>query len=111
MKLTTVGSVIAAREFTLEGDKPVTVTIGKPEEYPGGGGYYCPFKITGMLGDKVRHAGGFDSIQALELGLQMIGSLLYTSEEAKSGKLAWEAAPRKGDFGFPLPESIRDLAP
>lgn len=107
MKLTSVGVVIARRELTLDGDKTVTVEIGKPGEFPGGGGYYCPFKISGMLGDKVRHAGGVDEVQALHLGLQMIGTVLSTSDEAKNGLLRWVANPEDPACGFPLSDKAR----
>lgn len=107
MKLTLVGVVIARRELALDGDKTVTVEIGKPEEFPGGGGYYCPFKISGMLGDKVRHAGGVDEVQALHLALQMIGAVLSASDEAKDGVLRWVGNPEDPACGFPLSDKAR----
>jgi hypothetical protein len=35
------------------------------------------------------NARGFDSVQALELALRMIGATLYASDHHKSGNLMW----------------------
>ncbi len=50
-------------------------------------------------------------MQALLLALKRVGADLYTSAEAKAGLLTWEAGSSKSDLGFPVPDSIRDLAP
>lgn len=103
MKLQNVGTVIATRQLDLADGRKVTVTIGKPEKFPDGVNYYCPYQITGIKRDKVRHSGGVDAVQALELALKMIGADLYTSDEAQAGMLSWEGGSKKGDFGFPGP--------
>ncbi len=56
-------------------------------------------------------AGGADSVQGLELALKMIGATLYASPEAREGRLTWNCARTTGDLGFPVPDSIRDVAP
>ena len=109
MKLDSVGTVIAARELAIDGAKKVQVIIGKPEKFPDSSDYYCPYQITGIGNERIRYAGGVDAVQAFQLALNMIGADLYTSKEAKAGKLNWEAG-EKGDLGFPLPDSITDLA-
>ena len=108
MKLTSVGTVIAQRELSVPTKATVSVVIGKPEPYPDGNGYYCPYQILGLGEQKIRSAGGQDTVQALILALRAIGVVLYTSREAKEGLLTWNG---NADLGFPVPDSIRDLAP
>jgi hypothetical protein len=108
MKLTNVGVVITQRELSLAQKTKVSVCIGKPEPFPDGNGYYCPYQIIGLGDQKVQYAGGEDTVQALTLALKSVGALLYTSAEAKTGLLSWNDG---GDLGFPVPDSIRDLAP
>ena len=68
MKLKSVGSVIAERKLTLSGRSTVSVLIGKPEPFPDGNGYSCPYQIVGLGGEQIRRAGGDDTVQALLLG-------------------------------------------
>jgi hypothetical protein len=109
MHLKNLGIQIATRMLDLDG-KQVTVVIGKPEKFPDGEDYYCPYQIVGTGDGQVRYAGGIDAVQALQLALQMIGVDLRTSQDARSGKLSWDAGSR-GDLGFPVPNSVRDPAP
>jgi hypothetical protein len=46
-------------------------------------------------------------VQALELALKMVGTLLYTSDHHNAGTLIWHE-PGKG-YGFPVSNAIRDL--
>ena len=108
MKLSSVGVVIAERELLIFRKTKVSIIVGKPELFPDGNGYYCPFQIIGFGDQKVRYAGGEDTVQALILALKTIGALLYTSSEGKAGLLSWNDG---ADLGFPVPDSIRDLAP
>lgn len=110
MKIDSVGMIIANREIVLADGKEVIVTIGKPEKFPDSEDYYCPYQIIGIGNEKVRYASGIDSIQALFLALKMIGADLYTSNEAKAGVLSWKGG-EKGDLGFPVPDTLRDLVP
>lgn len=111
MSVTSMGTVIATRELALAGGGAVVVTIGKPERFPDDSAFYCPYQITGLGTQSVMSACGEDAIQALLLALEMIGAFLYTSPEAQSGALSWDCAPTAGDLGFPVPDSIRHLAP
>jgi hypothetical protein len=106
-----IGEAIAVRVLSLGEGRTVTVSIGKPAPFPGGKGYYCPIQIEGMGAGHTSHAGGEDAVQAIQLAMKKIGAFLYTSDEAKSGQLRWRSAPAPGDLGFPVPDSIRDLAP
>ncbi len=108
MKIDKVETIIATRELILIDGKKVSVIIGKPEKFPDSDDYYCPYQIMGIGRESVRYAGGIDSVQALILTLNMIGSDLYTSKEAKAGILRWVGGER-GDLGFPVPEVLRDL--
>lgn len=111
MILSTLGTIIATRTLTLADTNDVTVTIGKPEKFPDGDDYYCPYQIIGIGSGKVKYAAGVDAVQALSLTLKKVGTDLYTSDECKAGTLQWEAGQKKGDLGFPVPEALRDLVP
>jgi hypothetical protein len=108
MKLTNIGLVIAVRELSLSGGTTVSVIIGRPEPFPDGNGCYCPYQFLGIGDQRVRYAGGEDTVQALMLTLEKIGTDLYTSPEAKAGLLTLNGSR---DLDFPVPHSIRDLAP
>jgi hypothetical protein len=89
-KLENVGIVIASRELILDGNQKVEVLIGRPEPCPDGIDWYCPHQILGVGSGRVRYAIGVDTVQALALGLSMIGAELYTSAEYEAGRLSWE---------------------
>lgn len=95
--------IIAVRELELlhpDGLKtPVTVKIGRPEPFPGGGGFFCPFEISGLAKPENFRGGGADEMQALVLTLKMIGNTLVHSPEGKAGLLRWFG---ESDLGFPL---------
>jgi hypothetical protein len=110
MNLTNVGEIIAERNLNLVGDRPlkVIIRIGKPQIFPDSRDYYCPYQIIGLGKEKIRYAGGIDSIQALLLALDKIGVDLYSSQEAQSDRLRWEG-DETGELGFPFPDALRDL--
>lgn len=70
-------------------------------------GWECHFEIDWPDGVLKRFAAGHDSIQALELAMNMIGIHLYTSEAHETGSLVWERPG--GGYGFPLTKNMRDL--
>jgi hypothetical protein len=72
---------------------------------------YCFYQVIGIGDEKLRKSWGVDSFQAIHLTLMRIGSILYTSDESRAGKLIWEAGNVSGDFGFPVPERLMDLLP
>lgn len=111
MKLRSVGTVIATRVLVLSKRKKISVVIGKPRKFRNGMDYYCPLQITGMGDEQVKYSGGVDAVQALQLALEHIGTRLYSSEEARTGRLSWDGGSTKGDLGFPVPHVIRDLLP
>lgn len=103
-----VGEIIAERELEVSDGRTVRVRIGKPQPFPEGHSFYCPFQIAGLGKEIIIRAGGVDTFQALILALQMIGATLYTSDEARAGKLTWLG---KRNFGIPVDHVIQDLVP
>jgi len=105
MKLQDVGEVLATRTLELDGGAPVQVTMGVPQRFPDGNDdWYCPYRITGLGDAHVRYAAGVDGFQALLLTMQIIGTYLSTSEEAKDGGLKWLG---ELDLGFPVVPSAK----
>jgi len=102
--------VIAVRRFILLPDQEVIVRLGLPftsDGFPGES--RCPIQIEGLGSGKIRHVVGIDAFQSLWLALLHIGTLLYTSEEYKSGRLfAFEGDP---DLCLPVHDDFRDLLP
>ncbi len=103
-----MGVVIAKRDLLLGRERRVQVLIGKPEPFPDGIDWYCPYQITGIGSERVWWAGGVDSVQALVLALQNVGAWLVSSPEFKGGELRWECGSTDGDLGFPVSANIRD---
>jgi hypothetical protein len=102
------GRIIATREFDLEGDPPgrASLVIARPHQ---DGDWRCDFEIRGLgLGDIDGCAMGVDPVQALFLALKNIASLLYTSEEFKSGRLTWFG---QRNLGLPTADAITPLVP
>ena|ERR1700733_11346496 len=100
--------IVASRTLKLRKDginTDVAVRIFAPQ--PDQGHWSCAYEIDWPEGTRKFAAHGFDSVQALELALKMIGSEIYTSEYHKAKMLTWEK-PGKG-YGFPVPQNMRDL--
>ena len=101
--------IIATRVLKLRsatGIEDVAVRIFAPQQ-ESDGAWFCDYEIDWPEGKWVSRAGGADSMQALFLALQMIGSDIYTSDYHKAGLIYLES-PGQG-FGFPVPVSLRDL--
>lgn len=86
-------------------DVPVAVRIFVPR--PVGRAWWCEYEIDWPGGRRKRDIAGLDSMQALFLAMQAIGTDLYTSEHHRAGELVWEQEGR--GYGFPVPNMIRDL--
>ena len=94
--MTRIEEVFAEREFEAPGPpaRRVVARVGKPFQ-KATGEWWCPVQVEGLpkLGDKVSHACGGDSLQALQLGLVLLRTflaypgetLLLYGEEAKNG--------------------------
>ena len=99
---------IASRKLCFTGSPavPFDIRIFAPESEPGGS-WSCRYEIDWPDRPRSMTAWGKDSVQALVLALNMIGSEIYTSEYHKAGELYFE---KRGDgFGFPVPANLRDL--
>lgn len=105
-----VGEIIATRTLSLDGTAEANIIIGKPQRFPNGESWYCPYQTLNVGLDRILYAAGVDAVQSLILALSMIGAKLYTSDEYRAGRLSWIAG-KNGDLGFPVPESIRDVLP
>jgi hypothetical protein len=101
-------TVIAERVLTLLGSdgskSSIPARVFAPEMKDGA--WFCAVEIGWPRGAKRMEAGGVDSVQALLIGMQIIGTWLYTSEEHKRGQLYFER-PDSG-YGFPVPRGLRD---
>src|SRR5260221_331997 len=99
-----IGEIIAKRELQCSGaTEPVTVLIGKPQKFSDGDDFFCPYQITGGGFNKVNHAAGIDTVQALALALRMIGADLNFSSAGKAGQLSWIGG-EGSNLGFPIPD-------
>ena len=101
-------TVIATRTLMLQtggGNAEVPVRVFAPE--PDDNAWICRFEIDWPEGKHERWAAGVDAVQALVQALQIIGVLLYTSKQHKSGRLMWYE-PGTG-YGFPVTNNLRDL--
>jgi hypothetical protein len=87
------------------GVKEVVVRIFMPERNDES--WICRYEIDWPHQTSSRYAAGFDSVQAVVLALQMIGSEIYTSNYHRSGSLRWTEEGR--GYGFPVPYSLRDV--
>jgi hypothetical protein len=100
---------IATRTLTLRngsGDLAIAIYLFAPTQQEARA-WSCRYEIDWPEGKETRVAWGVDSVQAIFLALQAIGSDIYTSTYHKSGSLFFEA-PGLG-YGFPVPVSLHDL--
>src|SRR3972149_4553252 len=101
--------MIASRVLKLQGtDRVVEIPIRVfAPEGAKSGAWSCRYEIDWPDGKWTMSAWGADSIQAIMVAFQMIGSEIYTSNYHKSGRLFLDA-PGRG-YGFPVPDSLRNL--
>jgi len=101
--------MIASRSLRLrEGLNEIVIAIHifAPERHENGA-WSCRYEIGWPEGKETRCGWGVDSVQAIVLALQAIGTDIYTSNYHKSGDLFF-VEPGKG-YGFPVPITLRDL--
>jgi len=99
--------VIANRILNFSGENgkiQIPIRIFAPER--NGAEWSCRFEIDWPDSKRKTAAVGLDSVQALVLAVQMIGSEIYATSYHKSGKLFLEA-PGRG-YGFPVTAGLRD---
>jgi hypothetical protein len=96
-----LGEVIAERRLRVEGepDRDVRVRIGRPRPFDATeSDFYCPFQVVGVGDERIHTTGGIDGVQALELAIWMLPTLLDELRRDCPG-LGWEDAPA-GEYGF-----------
>lgn len=89
MKLEKVNSVIAKRTLQAKDGREIEIIFGLPEKFPGDDDFYCPFQLVGLGDEKVRYAGGVDSMQALILALKKLSYYVSSLDEVKNGEIQW----------------------
>jgi hypothetical protein len=101
-----LGNVVATRVIDVEGraDKYV-VEIGTPQQFEDDESWYCPYRITGPNREHRFAIVGIDSVQALWLALNVIGSELFVLNRDLGGKLRLLG---EEELGFPVPASALD---
>jgi hypothetical protein len=94
-----LGRIIAARRFRLRGrsDRTVELRIGAPRDLPDFDAY-CPVQLVGIGEEKVRPIFGVDTVQALQLAVGLLESLMLQFGD----QLLWE--------GEPAHQSVRSTA-
>ncbi|HEX4652413.1 MAG TPA: hypothetical protein VH250_13005 [Granulicella sp.] len=88
---------IAERFLDLDEDgkqETLTVAFGKPFVIEGKG-WGCPYRLTAMGHDRVSLAGGADSVQAVQLAMDMVHN--EVSVMARHHKITFRGT---SDFGF-----------
>lgn len=101
MELTQLGEIIATRKLSVSGstEQEIEILIGRPLQYPKSSDYYVPYQIVGIGDEKIRYAGGIDSIQCLQLVMKMIYYDVGALNEKLELALRWQG-DEAGDLGF-----------
>ena len=84
-----MGETIARRVYTLSGGTTTEVVVEIQRPVPDQSDYRCDYSIGWPDGQKLSHAMGVDSVQALVLALKKLAVDISTSDEALSGRLTW----------------------
>ena len=99
---------IARRVLKLRQGNSITdlsIYLFAPEK--DGTAWKCRYEIDWPQGKRESAATGIDSMQAVVLAFQKIGTDLYMSDSHRNGELSWDT-PGSG-YGFPLPANGREL--
>ena len=79
--------------------RTVSVFIGKPEQSPDSNQYWCSFQIIGIGSQETQLAQGQDSIQALQLAMDLIAANINDLNDEIGGRLEWNG-DATGNLGF-----------
>ena len=104
MQVRTVGEIIATRELYYLDDtyqnKRVGVIVGKPQPTPDSSEFQCHFQLIGIGNPALHTARGYDSLQALQSALILVGTNVRHLNDKLGRRLIWGGAD-KGELGFP----------
>jgi hypothetical protein len=103
--------VIAEREFRLvsRGGKRqrVNLKLGKPRRIREASTFHCVYQIEGLEeGTRIGRIGGADSLQALQLAMQMAHIEMVHTSAYQEGRLTWAGDP---DLKLPADDSTMIL--
>ena len=96
--------VIAERRCQVRGMVDLVLCIGKPEPFPDGQDFLCPYEIDGPLTQRRFRFGGVDTVQALLLAVAGAASDLEGCEEVRQGLLSLDGLV--GHLGLPDPAAL-----
>jgi hypothetical protein len=100
--------IIAKRVLKVHiGDREVDVPVSIHLPVDRNDHWQCDYEIGWPAAMRTHTARGFDSVQALLLGMQKIGAEIYASDAHRAGKVRLDRPG--GGYGFPLPKRIRDI--
>jgi len=98
-----IREIIATRNFHFlderKDKRTVSVFIGKPEQSPDSNQYCCSFQIIGIGSQETQLAQGQDSIQALQLAMNLIAANINDLNDELGGRLEWNG-DATGNLGF-----------
>lgn len=104
MKIKSLGTIILTRSLecsTPDGSMTqVVIEVGRPKKYRSHVSY-CPYRITGLGDGELNYAMGGDHLHALLLALVKIGTVVYSSPEAKEERLTW-LGDESHNLGLPV---------
>ena len=89
MNLTKITNAIASRTLDSKDNRQIEIILGAPEKFPDDDDFYCPFMVKGLGDEKIRYAGGTDSLQALVLAVQKLSIYVNALDEVKNGEIQW----------------------
>jgi hypothetical protein len=103
--------VIAEREYRLVSKNGkrlrVNLKLGKPRPLPEGTSFYCVYQIEGLEeGTRIGRTGGADTLQALQLAMQLAHIEMIHTPAYQEGRLTWDGDP---DLKLPADESTMIL--
>ncbi len=103
--------VIADREYRLMSRtgkrQRVNLKLGKPRPVRDANSFYCVYQIEGLEeGTRIGRIGGADTLQALQLAMQMAHIEMINTQAYQEGRLTWDGDP---DLKLPADESTMIL--
>jgi hypothetical protein len=93
MEQNAIGEVIGERMLTLEKSaevaRQVKVLLGKPRKFQDSEDFCCPYQIIGLGDDTIKSAAGIDSMQAIQIAMQLVASEIHNVHREDAANLRW----------------------